>query len=112
MYIVNNQLGNRVGGKLGVRERRREMAVLKVLGFKPWQVLALVLGEAMLVGVISGTISTTLVYCMVNFFPFKVGFFRAFMLTREVLLWGPLIGTVASFVGSIVPAWTTHRIKA
>ena len=115
MIIVIITLVIAIAVSIGVRERRTEMAVLKVLGFKPWQVLALVLGEALLVGFISGTISTTLVYAMVNYgggLPFKVAFFPKFMLTKEVLMWGPLIGTGASFVGSIVPAWTTHRIKA
>src|SRR5262249_30142007 len=30
---------------IGVRERQKEMAILKVLGFTPWQILVLVLGE-------------------------------------------------------------------
>ena len=36
---------------ISVRERRTEMAVLKVLGFRPGQILVLVLGEALLIGV-------------------------------------------------------------
>ena len=36
---------------ISVRERRREMAVLKVLGFARSQILILVLGEALLIGV-------------------------------------------------------------
>ena len=35
---------------ISVRERRTEMAVLKVLGFHPTQILLLVLGEALLIG--------------------------------------------------------------
>jgi putative ABC transport system permease protein len=100
---------------IGVRERRTEMAVLKVLGFRPRQVLLMVLCEALLVGVISGTISTTLIYGSVNWgggLPFKVSFFPKFMLTHHVLLWGPLIGSFAAFVGSVVPAWNTHKIRA
>src|SRR5262249_33691578 len=42
---------------ISVRERRTEMAVLKVLGFAPGQILALVLGEALLIGVVSGVVS-------------------------------------------------------
>src|SRR5262249_17129550 len=41
-----------------VRERRTEMAVLKVLGFRPGQIQILVLGEALLVGCLSGLIAT------------------------------------------------------
>ena len=115
MIIVIITLVIAIAVSIGVRERRTEMAVLKVLGFKPWQVLVLVLGEALLVGIISGGISTTLIYLSVNYgggLPVKVAFFPKFMLSKHLLLWGPMIGILASFVGSIVPAWTTHRIKA
>ena len=39
---------------ISVRERRVEMAVLKVLGFSPNQILLLVLSEALLIGCMSG----------------------------------------------------------
>src|SRR5439155_22796157 len=41
---------------ISVRERIMEMAVLKVLGFRPYQILLLVLGEAVLVGTFAGLI--------------------------------------------------------
>lgn len=115
MIIVIITLIIAIAVSIGVRERRTEMAVLKVLGFKPWQVLALVLVEALLVGVISGTISTSLIYAMVNYFgglPIKVAFFPKFMLTAQVLVWGPVIGGAAALVGSIIPAWNTQKIRA
>jgi putative ABC transport system permease protein len=115
MIIIIITLVIAIAVSIGVRERRTEMAVLKVLGFKPWQVLLLVLGESLLIGVISGGISTSLIFVFVKLFnglPFKIAFFPKFMLPTQVLAWGPLIGVFAAFVGSIVPAWTTHRIKA
>jgi putative ABC transport system permease protein len=116
MLIVIITLIIAIAVSIGVRERRTEMAVLKVLGFKPRQVLLLVLCEALLVGVISGFISSGLVYVgvkyILNGLPIKISFFPKFMLKPTILAWGPLIGSVAAFVGSIVPAWTTHRIKA
>ena len=39
---------------ISVRERRLELAVLKVLGFRPYQILILVLGESLLLGVGGG----------------------------------------------------------
>src|SRR5262249_46451311 len=41
---------------ISVRERRNEMAVLKVLGYRPSHLVVLVLGEAMLVGIAAGVI--------------------------------------------------------
>lgn len=115
MIIIIITLIIAIAVSIGVRERHTEMAVLKVLGFKPWQVLMLVLCEALLVGVISGGISTGLIYMGIKNaggLPIKVAFFPKFMLSPVVLLWGPMIGAGASFVGSIIPAWTTHKIKA
>ena len=41
---------------ISVRERRTEMAVLKVLGYGPGRILALVLGEALLVGMVDSAV--------------------------------------------------------
>ena len=116
MIIIIITLVIAIAVSIGVRERRTEMAVLKVLGFKPWQVLALVLGESLLIGLISGGISTTLIFIFVKYvmngLPFKVAFFPKFMLPIQMLAWGPAIGLFAAFVGSVFPAWTAHRIKA
>ena len=47
---------------IGVRERWTEMAVLKVLGFQPWQVMGMIVSEAMLIGVYGGMLSTWTVF--------------------------------------------------
>src|SRR5262249_1654392 len=54
--IVANAIG------ISVRERRTELAVLKVLGFQPWHVMALVLGEALLIGFLGGLLSSSIAY--------------------------------------------------
>ncbi|MFL5339421.1 MAG: ABC transporter permease [Gemmataceae bacterium] len=100
---------------LGVRERRTEMAVLKVLGFKPWQVLGIVLGEALLVGVLSGAISTGIIFTLVKIsggIKFPIAFFPKFMLSASILWWGPAIGGSTAFAGSILPAWFAQKTKA
>src|SRR6266849_3145321 len=51
---------------ISVRERRTEMAVLKVLGFTPVRILFLVIGEAVLVGASSGFASSGLAYVLIN----------------------------------------------
>lgn len=104
---------------ISVRERRTELAVLKVLGFRPLQILLLVLGEALLIGVLSGALSGGLTYAIVNFPPpygfggikFPIAFFAAFMIPLEALWWGPALGALTAFVGSIVPAVLGSRVK-
>ena len=51
---------------ISVRERRTEMAVLKVLGFGPRRILMLVLGEALLIGAGSGFLSVAATFLIVN----------------------------------------------
>ncbi len=100
---------------LGVRERKTEMAVMKVLGFKPLHVLAIVLFEALLVGILSGSISTTLIYgsvAMSGGIKFPIAFFPKFMISVNILWWGPAIGGITAFAGSIVPSWLAQKTRA
>jgi putative ABC transport system permease protein len=100
---------------ISVRERRLEMAVLKVLGFQPWQLLILVLGEALLIGILAGAASAGGTYFVVNHwfggFTFPIGFFPIFFIPRAALWWGLAIGTVTSLAGSIMPALSARSVK-
>jgi putative ABC transport system permease protein len=100
---------------ISVRERRTEMAVLKVLGFSPTQILVLVLGEALLVGVLSGLASALAAYSFINLYlggiKFPIAFFPAFRVPTAALWWGPAIGALTAFAGSVVPAWSARQVK-
>ncbi|MCS6850702.1 MAG: ABC transporter permease [Gemmataceae bacterium] len=100
---------------ISVRERRAEMAVLKVLGFAPAHVLVLVLGEALLIGAVSGLVSCGLTYVVVNHviggFKFPIAFFPAFFVPWHALWWGPAVGGLTAAIGSFLPAWTARSVK-
>jgi putative ABC transport system permease protein len=100
---------------ISVRERRAEMAVLKVLGFSPTQVQVLVLGEALLLGVLSGLVSAAAAYLFINNYlgglKFPIAFFPAFKIPLQALWWGPLIGGGAALAGSFLPAWSARSVK-
>ncbi len=99
---------------ISVRERVTEMAVLKVLGFRPWQILLLVLGEGLLIGVISGFLSSGLTYLVVDYYggiKFPIAFFPAFFVPAAALWWGPVLGGLAALFGSILPAWSARTVK-
>jgi putative ABC transport system permease protein len=100
---------------ISVRERLSEMAVMKVLGYRPWQILVLVLGEALVIGALSGLVSATVVYVVFDFvmggFKFPIAFFPAFFIPAGALWWGPAIGVAAAFLGSIGPAWGARTVK-
>jgi putative ABC transport system permease protein len=114
LLIITTLVASLVIG-IGVRERRTEIAVLKVLGFRPWMVLGLVLGEALLIGTLSGFMATATAYSLVNALggiPLPIGFFGKFFIPESALWWGPAIGGLTSLIGSILPSATAYRIKA
>lgn len=108
-------LGTAIAISISVRERRIEFAVLKVLGYRPGQILMLVLGEALLIGVVSGLFSAGATYLGINLWlgglPFRIAFFPKFLVPWHAWWWGAALGAVTAFVGSIVPAWSARSVK-
>lgn len=100
---------------ISVRERRLEFAVLRVLGFRPLQVLALVVGEAVLLGAGSGLISTLATYTLINKViggvNFPIAFFGAFFIPTQAIWWGLAIGVATALAGSVVPAISASSIR-
>jgi len=96
---------------IGVRERRTEMAVLKVLGFQPRHVLLLVLGEALLVCFLGGGMAAFLAWKLLGGFKFQIMFFGAFFVPMKALFYGPALGMAVSFAGCIGPALSAKNVK-
>ena len=100
---------------ISVRERGKEFAVLKVLGYRPRHLLLLVLGEAVVVGGVSGLLSAGGAYLGVNHFlggiKFPIAFFGVFLIPKAALGWGLSIGVGTAIVGSVLPAIAATRIK-
>lgn len=103
---------------IGVRERWTEMAVLKVLGFQPWQVMAMIVSEAMLIGVYGGLLSTWTVY----FLPRVVSaankamggsfkFFDNWDTDPMILVYGPILGVLVGLIGAALPSWNARKVK-
>jgi putative ABC transport system permease protein len=100
---------------ISVRERRTEMAVLKVLGFGPKTVVFLVLGESILLGLAGGLLSSGLLYLAITGMggvPFPIGFFPKYNYPIDMVIFGGLIGFGTSLLGSIVPALSSLSVKA
>src|SRR5262249_27598252 len=100
---------------INVRERRTEIAVLKVLGYTPGRILALVLGEAVFIGATSGFLSAAAAYSLINLVlggvNFRIAFFGVFYIFADALWWGLVLGGVTAFVGSFVPAWSARSVR-
>jgi putative ABC transport system permease protein len=113
LVVMALVIANAIG--ISVRERRTEMAVLKVLGFGPGRILGLVLGEAILIGGASGLLSAGLSYFVVHHLmggiKFQVAFFPVFNIYADAVWWGLVMGAGTALVGSFAPAWAARTVK-
>ena len=113
MLVLSLVISNAIS--ISVRERRTEFAVLKVLGFLPRQILTLVLGEALLIGTLSGLMSAGLAYLIINQvwggLPFPIAFFPKFAVPINCLWWGAAMGAATAFAGSFFPAWSARGVR-
>jgi putative ABC transport system permease protein len=100
---------------ISVRERQTEFAVLKVLGFRPNQILVMVMLEALLIGLPSGLLSAGATYGLINWYfgglNFPIAFFPRFMVPAAAWWWGAAMGAGTAFAGSMIPAWNARRVK-
>jgi len=100
---------------ISVRERRTEMAVLKVLGYRPGQILGLVMGEALLVGGCSGFLAAMATIGVIDYLiggiKFPIAFFPAFMVPGQALLWGLAMGFGTAILWSFLPAWSARSVQ-
>ena len=113
LVIMSLVMANAIS--ITVRERRTEMAVMKVLGYSPNQIMFLILGEAILVGAVAGFVAAGVTFAFFNLrwggIPFRIGFFPVFRIPEAAMFWGLAIGTFTAFFGSFVPAWTARSVK-
>jgi putative ABC transport system permease protein len=100
---------------ISVRERRTEMAVLKVLGYSPNHILGLVLGEALLLGCGAGLFAAGFAYIvfthLMGGIPVPIAFFPAFKVPVDALWWGLGLGAGTALAGSFFPAWSARSVK-
>jgi len=97
---------------MSVRERVREIGVLKTLGFTSESILGIILGETVVISIAGGLIGCGLAAFLCSGarnMPGTLGFLNAMRVTPSVALvcvaGAALIGIVSSFV----PAWSASR---
>lgn len=96
-----------------LNERRREMAILRSVGAKPWQIALLLIAEAFLITLLGIIIGITLLYLAVLFsqswLQAQYGLYLGFSLPSAyewLLLTGILM---AGLIMGIIPAWRAYR---
>jgi putative ABC transport system permease protein len=97
---------------MSIRERRGEIAVLKTLGFSSGLVLALVLGEALVIGLIGGGLGVGLASLLVanaGTIPGLNGFGMSLSLTPGLVGLMLVISGVIGLLAGLTPAVNAYR---
>jgi len=96
---------------MSIRERTREVAVLKTLGFTRNSILGLFVGEAVSLSLIGGLIGSMLCFFIVTGMAAQGGYFTGMKVTALTILAALFIAGVVGFVSSIVPSYHAAKIN-
>jgi putative ABC transport system permease protein len=97
---------------MSIRERVREIGVLKALGFKSSQVLTMLIGESVLLslgGAILGSWAARIIFGSLDMVTLTAGFLQRFHVTSGTLLLCLLIGLLVGIGSASIPAWRASQ---
>ncbi len=99
---------------MAIRERLREIAVLKTLGFNGRQVCSLILAESFGLGLVGGMIGcggAWLLYRHLDMYSLSKGIFIRFEVTGHILVAGLLLAMGLGIVSALVPGYTAMKLS-
>jgi putative ABC transport system permease protein len=99
---------------MSIRERIRELSILRALGFNGLHVLGLIVAESFglaMAGGFVGCFGAWALFSQVDIYKWSQGFFIKFEVTPHILTAGMLIAAVLSVLSCAVPAYNTIRMS-
>jgi putative ABC transport system permease protein len=97
---------------MSIRERAREIAILKTLGFTRRRLLGLLVAESAgiaLAGGLLGTLGARLFYSLVDVWKHTQGFFPIFVVEPETIAVGLLLSVLIGVTSAAVPAYRVSQ---
>jgi putative ABC transport system permease protein len=98
---------------MSVRERTREIAVLKALGVRPRTVLGLIVSEGVLITIIgglAGCLGARLAFRSLDLAAFSQGFFQQLDVTWGTIALGFLLSALVGLLSTAVPAYYASKL--
>ena len=96
---------------MSIRERTREVAVLKTLGFTRNSILGLFVGEAVSLALVGGLIGSLGCFFIVTGMAAQGGYFTGMRVTPLTMLVSLMIAAVVGFASSFVPSYNAARVN-
>jgi putative ABC transport system permease protein len=95
---------------MSIRERTREVAVLKTLGFTRRTVLSLFVGEAIVLALVGGIGGSSLAFLLGLGAAKAGGFAGALQVTGPTMLVAWVVAGLVGFVSAIIPSYNASRL--
>ncbi len=98
---------------LSMRERRKEIAVMKAIGFTPQSVVGMVVAESIVTALVGGSVGTLIAYGLFTWgnFSLSAGLSFDFYITTQAVLTGFAISIGIGILGGLVPAYRASRVN-
>ena len=98
---------------MAIRERSREIAILKAVGFDGAQIFGLILAEAFglaMTGGLIGCFGAKLLFTHLDIYKLSQGFIPFFPVTPDTLALGLVVAGMLGVVSSLAPAYSTMQL--
>ncbi len=112
LAIVIGGVGMMNAQLMSVMERTREIGVLRAVGWRRWRILLMLLGEAMLVGILGGLLGIGIAWGMLAAYADFAGAFGATTanISPAILQQAFVVVIVLGLVGGVYPAWRASKL--
>ncbi|PYV58886.1 MAG: hypothetical protein DMG91_02730 [Acidobacteria bacterium] len=96
---------------MSIRERTREVAVLKTLGFTRNSILGLFVSEAVALAVVGGLIGSIGCFVVIYLMSTKFSMFTGMKVTPATMAIAVLIAAVVGFMSSFIPSYNASKVN-
>lgn len=95
------------------RERIREYAVLKTIGFTKWHIVSLIAGESMIIAVLGGAFGLLLMFPTVDGIAANIpsGMFPVFDVTPTTIILSCITALIVGMIAAIFPTWRATSMR-
>ena len=106
MAVVANTMA------MSARERTREYAVFKTLGFGKWHIAGLIFGESFLITMTGCALGIMATFPAANAFGEAMkAFFPVFIVSKETIYLDFAAALIVAFIAAIIPTWRAVNIR-
>lgn len=96
---------------MSIRERTREVAVLKTLGFTRNTILGLFVGEAVSLALVGGVVGTLIAYVVVAGISKSGGFMTGLEVTAPTVVTALLVAALVGLLSAFIPSYHASQVN-